>query len=117
MDSVRSDRASKPCFVASVSRSSLMPSCPPRSCYDVAPDGGGSTRTSHATAFPPLVTHIEIILNWVEELKAKVPTREDSFARLSQKPPRLRVSPGTIGLRVPWRRPEGDGSGRAARPW
>ena len=53
-----------------------MPSCPPRSCYDVAPDGRRFyAHQSRRLPSPPLVTHIEIILNWVEELKAKVPTR------------------------------------------
>ena len=43
-------------------------------CYDVAPDG------QHFYAMqaqnpppPPMVTHINLIQNWFEELKAKVP--------------------------------------------
>jgi hypothetical protein len=46
----------------------------PRSCDDVAPDGqrfyGKQLRTPPP---PPVVTHINLIENWFEELKAKVP--------------------------------------------
>jgi len=47
----------------------------PVRCFDVAPDGQRfyvvQTRTSPP---PPVVTHINLVLNWLEELKAKVPT-------------------------------------------
>jgi hypothetical protein len=50
-------------------------SCVPLRCYDVAPDGQRFFATSWLPA-PPVapVTHINLILNWFEELKAKVPT-------------------------------------------
>ena len=45
-------------------------------CFDVAPDGQRfytvQTRTPPA---PPVDTHINLVLNWFEVLKAKVPTR------------------------------------------
>ena len=48
--------------------------CTPLRCYDVAPDGqrfyGYQVRSS---APAPVVTHINLIQNWFEELKAKVP--------------------------------------------
>jgi serine/threonine-protein kinase len=54
----------------------LMMSCVPVRCYDVAPDGSGFYAVQYRTTPPPPpVTHINLIQNWVEELKAKVPTR------------------------------------------
>jgi hypothetical protein len=49
--------------------------CMPMRCYDVAPDGQHfyAVRTP-ALPPPPSVTHINLIQNWFEELKAKVPT-------------------------------------------
>ena len=49
--------------------------CSPLRCYDVSPDGQRffTTRTLPAPPVTP-VTHINLILNWFEELKAKVPT-------------------------------------------
>jgi hypothetical protein len=43
-------------------------------CYDVAPDGQRFyvTQTTAAPSLPP-VTHINLVLNSFEELKAKVP--------------------------------------------
>jgi serine/threonine-protein kinase len=50
--------------------------CGPVRCYDVAPDGQRFyTVQKHALPPPPAVTHINLIQNWLEELKAKVPTR------------------------------------------
>jgi serine/threonine-protein kinase len=48
--------------------------CVPVRCYDVSPDGQRffTTRTLPAPPVTP-VTHINLILNWFEELKAKVP--------------------------------------------
>jgi len=45
-------------------------------CYDVAPDGQ-RFYVVQSHPYPPLppVTHVSLILNWFEELKAKVPTR------------------------------------------
>jgi eukaryotic-like serine/threonine-protein kinase len=54
----------------------LNMSCMPGRCYDVAGDGqrfyAMQTETPPA---PPVVTHINIVLNWFEELKAKVAVR------------------------------------------
>jgi hypothetical protein len=49
--------------------------CIPTRCYDVAPDG----QQFYFVVRPqptelPLVTHINLAENWVEELKAKVPS-------------------------------------------
>jgi len=54
---------------------SLTLGCFPLRCYDVSPDGQRffATRTLPAPPVTP-VTHINLILNWFEELKAKVPT-------------------------------------------
>jgi len=44
-------------------------------CYDVAPDGQRFYAVQYRTPPPPpVVTHINLIQNWFEELKAKVPT-------------------------------------------
>jgi serine/threonine-protein kinase len=49
--------------------------CTPVRCYDVAADGQRFYVTQTRTPPPPpVVTHINLILNWFEELKAKVPT-------------------------------------------
>jgi hypothetical protein len=48
--------------------------CVPLRCYDVLPDGQGFVATQivdRHDASP--VTHIRLVLNWIEELKAKVP--------------------------------------------
>ena len=48
--------------------------CSPRRCYDVSPDGQRFyVRRSRIPPPLPPVTHINVILNWFEELKAKVP--------------------------------------------
>jgi serine/threonine-protein kinase len=56
---------------------SLAFGCSPLRCYDVSPDGQRffTTRTLPAPPVTP-VTHINLILNWFEELKAKVPAGE-----------------------------------------
>ena len=49
--------------------------CAPVRCFDVAPGGQRFYTVQRVTASPPpVVTHINLILNWVGELKAKVPT-------------------------------------------
>jgi hypothetical protein len=49
-------------------------SCAPVRCYAVAPDGDGFYLTRTQTRPPPpVVTHVNLIQNWFEELKAKVP--------------------------------------------
>ena len=48
----------------------------PLRSYDVTPDGERFAAVQRRTPLrPPAVTHINLILNWFEELKAKVPTR------------------------------------------
>jgi hypothetical protein len=48
----------------------------PVRCFDVAPDGQWFfvVQVRPAPPLPP-VTHINLVLNWLEELKAKVPVR------------------------------------------
>jgi hypothetical protein len=50
--------------------------CAPVRCYDVSPDGE-RFYFAPTPRWEPLepVTHIRIVQNWVEELKAKVPSR------------------------------------------
>ena len=49
--------------------------CVPVRCYDVAPDGQRFYVVQTPTPPPPpVVTHINLIQDWFEELKAKVPT-------------------------------------------
>jgi len=53
----------------------LVFDCSPSRCYDVALDGQRFYATQRAAPPPPpVVTHINLIQNWFEELKAKVPT-------------------------------------------
>ena len=48
--------------------------CAPGRCYDVAPDGQRFFAVQQRPAPPPPpVTHVGLVQNWVEELKAKVP--------------------------------------------
>jgi Tol biopolymer transport system component len=56
--------------------SELQMHCMPTRCYDVSPDGQ-RFYVVQATQPPPppVVTHINLVLNWFEELKAKVPVR------------------------------------------
>lgn len=47
--------------------------CIPNRCYDVAPDGQLFYATQPLPApSPPPVTQIQLVMNWVEELKARV---------------------------------------------
>ena len=49
--------------------------CTPTRCYDVAPGGERFYVTqSPGPSPPPVVTHIKLVQNWIEELKAKVPS-------------------------------------------
>jgi hypothetical protein len=49
--------------------------CFPARCYDVAPDGRRFFVTRGGTFPPPSpVTHIHLVQNWLEEVKARVPT-------------------------------------------
>jgi hypothetical protein len=48
--------------------------CDPMRCYDVAPDGERFYVVAWRTPrTPPLVTHINLVQNWFEELNAKAP--------------------------------------------
>ncbi len=55
-------------------RRALQFSCAPVRCYDVAPDGQRFyvVQTPNPPP-PPVVTHVSLIVNWFEDLKAKVP--------------------------------------------
>jgi Tol biopolymer transport system component len=54
----------------------LPMACVPFRCYDVAPDGQRFYAVQSVTPPPvPPVTHITLITNWFEELKAKVPVK------------------------------------------
>jgi hypothetical protein len=45
-------------------------------CFDVASDGQKFYATRAETPpLPPVVAHINLILNWAEELEAKLPTK------------------------------------------
>jgi serine/threonine-protein kinase len=52
----------------------LSLACIPLRCYDVAPDGQKFYAVQQRTTAPMhAVTHVELAMNWLEELKAKVP--------------------------------------------
>ena len=57
------------------SNQDLSFNCVPVNCYSVSPDGQRFfvTEKTERTA-PPPVTHINLIQNWLEEVKARVPT-------------------------------------------
>jgi hypothetical protein len=49
--------------------------CVPNRCYAVAPDGERFyVRQMPPTPSPAPVTHIQLVQNWTEELKARVPS-------------------------------------------
>jgi hypothetical protein len=52
----------------------LALSCAPVRCYDVAPDGQRFFAVQKLNPPPPpLVTHINLIVNWLDDLRQKVP--------------------------------------------
>ncbi len=51
----------------------LLMACTQVRCYDVARDGQRFYAVQQSFPPPPVVTHINLIQNWAEELKAKVP--------------------------------------------
>jgi hypothetical protein len=64
----------RPLFHSSVFELNIA--CGPMRCFDVAPDGQrfyGVKWLKLPEA--PVVTHVSLIQNWFEELRAKVPTR------------------------------------------
>ncbi len=69
-------RFSRPRELFAFDGRALRLDCLPVRCYAVAPDGQRFYATEpHWPAPPPAVTHINIIQNWHEELKAKAPVR------------------------------------------
>ena len=52
----------------------LMVGCGTIRCYEVAPDGQRFYMARYSVPPPPpAVTHVNVVLNWTQELKAKVP--------------------------------------------
>lgn len=67
-------RIGRPRTLFTYDPSSLMFTCAPVRCYDVSADGQRFyVRLARPAAPPPPVTHIDLVLDWVEEVKAKVP--------------------------------------------
>jgi len=53
----------------------LFMACATVRCFDVAADGQRFYTVHRVTpSSPPIITHIKLIRNWFEELKAKVPS-------------------------------------------
>lgn len=52
-----------------------LASCSPTNCYSVAPNGREFLGQRMLPRTPTPVTHVNIVQNWFEELKAKVPAR------------------------------------------
>lgn len=69
-------RIGRPRALFSFDPRDLRLACTPVRCYDVAADGERFYVTqTQAPPPPPVVTHISLVENWLEELKAKVPAR------------------------------------------
>jgi serine/threonine-protein kinase len=68
-------RIGRPHRLFEFSNGDLALDCFPTRCFDVAPDGQRFYAVANAatTAPLPVTTHINLILNWFDELKAKVP--------------------------------------------
>ena len=65
-----------PTELFTINGGALCMACTPTRCYDVASDGQRfyAMQSDSPTALPA-VTHINLVLNWFEELKAKVPVK------------------------------------------
>ena len=63
-----------PLFSFSLTSLPLAP-CTPTNCYAVAPNGAAFFGLRMVARTPSSVTHINLIQNWFEELKAKVPLK------------------------------------------
>jgi len=64
--------APRPVFPAKPDNS--LGGCGPTRCYDVSPDGQTFYEVRYpATVAAPPVTHINLVLNWLEEMREKVP--------------------------------------------
>ncbi len=71
-----SPRIGRPRVLFEFDSRELPLSCIPTRCFDVAPDGQRFYAVMRqAPPSPPRVTRIQLIQNWFEELKAKVPSR------------------------------------------
>jgi Tol biopolymer transport system component len=69
-------RIGRPRELFEFSNRDLILACTPLPCYSVAPDGERFYAMQWRTpAILPAVTHINLVLNWFEELKAKVPIK------------------------------------------
>ena len=69
-------RIGRPHALFAFARRDLRLACEPVRCYDVAADGERFYATQAvAPPPPPAVTHISLVMNWLDELKAKVPVR------------------------------------------
>jgi serine/threonine-protein kinase len=67
-------RLGRPRLLFEFNPTDLRIGCVPVRCYDVAPDGQRFYATQRRSSTPsPMVTHVSLIQNWFEELKAKVP--------------------------------------------
>jgi serine/threonine-protein kinase len=75
LDVTRGVRVGAPRRLFEFNPDDLAFNCLPMRCYDVAPDGQRFYVPKAAAPVPPppVVTHINLIQNWFEELKAKVP--------------------------------------------
>ena len=63
--------AARPLFDFNAGELSLA--CTKTRCYDVSVDGQHFYGVRTTAPAPPVVTHVNLIFNWFEELKAKVP--------------------------------------------
>jgi len=74
LSAVEGPRIGRPQTLFEFDPGDLSFSCLPGRCYDVAPDGQRFYAMQARTPPPPpVVTHINLMLNWFEELKAKAP--------------------------------------------
>ena len=68
-------RLGRPRLLFNFRNDELVLFCIPSRCYDVARDGQRFYAVQRQTlSRPPPVTHVDVVLNWFEELKAKVPS-------------------------------------------
>jgi serine/threonine-protein kinase len=75
LSAVEGPRIGRPRVVFEYDRHDIQFDCIPTRCYDIAPDGQRFyVMQARTPPPPPVVTHINLIPNWLDELKAKVPT-------------------------------------------
>jgi hypothetical protein len=76
LSAVEGPRIGRPRVVFEYDRRDIQFDCIPSRYYDVAPDGQRFYVMQARTPPPqPVVTHINLIPNWLDELKTKVPVR------------------------------------------